>query len=126
MAEEGLKFEDVREALKKSVERWEDPVMMAILLPFYEIREFQNVGKHEAKGQVIAGILRLLGLIRQREDRRFQVTLYGKQFVRWLIDTKQLTPTHGADFIIRYGDRFGRRIMYDAVFVPSLNPGVKP
>ncbi len=123
-SEEVVKYLEVKAALEKAVDRWEDPVMMAILLPFYELRDFKGVGKIDASGQVISGVLRMLGLIIQREDRRFQISPYGKAFVKWLIEGKMLTPSHGADFIIRYGNRFGRRIMYDAVFVPNISPGV--
>ncbi len=112
-------YQEVTAALKKSIERWEDPVMMSVLLPFYELTDFKNVGKLETSGQVIAGVLRMLNLISQRGDRRYVATTFGRLYVKHLQETKVLTPSHGADFIMRYGDRFGRRIQFDLVFIPE-------
>ena len=110
--------EEVLQALK-AIERWEDPLLMAIMLPYYSLAEFKEIDHREGSGAKLSGVLRLLGLIEPREDRRFGISLRGKEFVKWAIEKKVLTPMHGAEFIVRHGDKFGRRIMFDCVFVPD-------
>ena len=110
------RYAETTEALKTALERWEDPVMMAVLLPFYRVREFNNVGKKETRGVVIHGLLRTMGIIQVREDRRYEASKFGKLYMRHLQQTNQLTRTHGAEFILKYGTVFGRRIQFDAVW----------
>jgi hypothetical protein len=116
------------EELKSGLERlpcWKDAVLMAILVPYYNLVEFNALSpKDENGGKTIAGVLQLMGLIEQDLSRRFKMSVRGKQFMRWAIDSRIITPYDGADFIVKYGGEFGRRIMYDCVFVPSSTPAI--
>lgn len=115
------------EELKAGLERlpcWKDAVLMSILVPYYNLWEFGALSKSGDEGKTIAQVLQLMGIIESNETRRYQITMRGKHFVRWAIDQKILTPYDGADFIVKYGMAFGRRIMYDSVFVPSATPRI--
>lgn len=116
------------EALKSGLERlpcWKDAVLMALLLPYYNLLEFGALSK-DNDGKTIAGVLQLMGLIEMNGTRRYAISFRGKQFAKWAIDNKILTPYDGADFIVKYGGVFGRRIMFDSIFVPTMCPSTPP
>ena len=115
-------FEDLKRGME-ALPNWKDAVMMSILIPYYGINEFDVLSK-EGDGKTIAQVLILFGLIEYKPSRRLGISKHGKKFVKWAIDSKILTPYDGADFVVKYGGKFGRRIMYDMVFVPTMCPRV--
>lgn len=103
---------------------WKEVVLMSILIPYYSAKEFDSICG-DGKGLMASKAMLLFGFIYYRDGRMF-VTTSGKQFVKWAIDEKFLTPQDGIDFIIKHGGKFGRRVMYDMVFTDLPLEVAKP
>lgn len=104
---------------------WKEVVLMSILIPYYNVREFESVSG-VGQGLTASKALLLFGFICYTKGKRMSITIRGKQFVKWAIDEKILTPQDGIDFIIKHGGKFGRRIMYDIVFASFPPEAAKP
>jgi len=114
-------FEETLKGLE-ALGNWKDAVMLSVLMSYYSLADFNRVHpKGKPHGKNLANVLQLLGLIRPDVSRRFKVTTRGRAFVSRAIAKKILTPYDGADFIVQHGTKFGRKIMFDNVFVPNLD-----
>lgn len=123
-----VSFEEVKNGMEKSMGRWKDPLMAAVMLPYYNLNDIKDVGlleNDEDKAKDVTWLLRVFRIIEKTDGGRYRCSVIGRQFVAWLIEKKHLTPMDGAEFVIKYGPRFGRRIMYDTVFIPNAQPNVE-
>lgn len=113
-------YSEIFDGIIKSIPRWQDAILFACLIKWFHLREFKKVGSVENGSQVdYSGALRVLGIIEKRDDERFQISGFGREFVKWLIKTRELLPIHGAEFAVKYGPKFGRRVVYSALFSPE-------
>lgn len=117
-----VSFEDVLIGLEKSIPRWKDPIMASVMISMYLPRDLKYVGfleNDENKDKDVTMVLRVFRLIEKCEGGRYRASTVGKRFLAWLIERKKLTPLDGAEFVMKYGTRFGRAIMFDTVFIPN-------
>ncbi len=110
-------FAEIRDGILPAIPNWQEAMLFASLVQRFTLGEFKGAGASDPKSdQNYMGALRVLLLIEKRENGKFSLSETGRRFVKWLIKTRLLTPLDATQFVIKFGPKYGRRIVYDALF----------
>ena len=112
-----VSFTEIRDGIMPAIPKWQEAVLFASLVSRFTIKEFEGIGSAGSRSdQNYSGALRVLGLIDKKSNGKFNLSETGRRFVKWLIKTRMLTPLDATEFVIKFGPKYGRRIVYDALF----------
>ena len=112
-----VSFAEIRDGILSTIPKWQEAVLFTSLVQSFTIKEFGNAGGGDSKSDAsYIRALRVLGLIDKVSNGKFSLSDTGRRFVKWLIKTKLLTPIHATKFVIKFGPKYGRRIVYEALF----------